>query len=182
VTDYFTFFGLPRQLELDEGELQKKFYELSRKYHPDRFARATPREQQEALEATSVLNDGYRVLRNPVQRAEYVLKQDGFDIGEQRSKDVPPELLEEVFELNEQLEELRSGDAEAAGPLRQSRDRFLGLLDDVDGELNQRFREHDAASESGARRAVLAKVRGVLNRRKYIRNLVNEVEKELSAH
>lgn len=182
MTDYFDFFGLPRQLELDEGDLQKKFYELSRKFHPDRFARGTPAEQQEALEATSILNDGYRILRDPVQRAEYLLKQNGFDIGEQRSKDVPPELLEEVFELNEQLEELRSGHEDAAEPLRRSRDHFLQLLAEVDDALRREFRAHDASSERETREASLGRMRGVLNRRRYIRNLLNEVEKELSVH
>ena len=182
MTDYFSFFGLPRQLELDRDQLQRRFYELSRKFHPDRFATSTPAEQQQALESTSILNDGYRVLREPVSRAEYVLKQNGFDIGEQRSKDVPPELLEEVFELNEQLDELRSGDEDAAAPLRESRQHFLSLLEEVDNELSSQFRSHDAASNEESRLAALSRMRGILNRRRYIRNLVNEVEKELAAH
>ena len=139
VTDYFRFFGLPHQLALDGADLQKRFYELSRRHHPDRFARASAEEQQAALDATSVLNDGYRVLRDPIQRAEYVLKQAGFDIGEQRSRDVPPELLEEVFELNEQLDELRSGEEAAAEPLRQSKARFLAMLNEIDDELEHSF-------------------------------------------
>ena len=90
---------------VDTSDLQKRFYSLSRQFHPDRFARGAAAEQQYALDATALLNDAYRVLRDPIQRAEYLLKQEGFDIGEQRSKDVPPELLEEVFELNMLLEE-----------------------------------------------------------------------------
>src|SRR5690349_213398 len=108
--DFFQFFGIERKLQIDTDDLQKRFYARSRQLHPDRFTRKSPEEQQYSLDATSLLNDAYRVLRDPMQRAEYVLKQEGFDIGEQRSKDVPPELLEEVFELNMALEEMREGD------------------------------------------------------------------------
>src|SRR4051794_24031625 len=98
--DYFEFLGLEKRLKLDEAELQKRFYDLSRQFHPDRFAQRSAAEQQNALDSTALLNDAYRTLRDPIQRAEYMLKREGLDIGEQRSKDVPPELLEEVFELN----------------------------------------------------------------------------------
>ena len=90
--NFFQFFGLEPKLRVDAESLQKRFYELSRQWHPDRFSRKSPAEQAEALEATSILNDGYRTLKDPVKRAEYLLKEEGFPIGEQRSKDVPPEL------------------------------------------------------------------------------------------
>ena len=109
VMDYFEVFGLPRSLSLDGASLQKRFYELSRRYHPDGFARASALERQKAEEASAELNDAYRTLRDPVRRAEYLLKLNGFEIGEQRGSDVPPELLEEAFELNMALEELREG-------------------------------------------------------------------------
>src|SRR5215469_13207329 len=94
--DFYEFFGLDRKLTLNTDDLQKRFYDLSRQWHPDRFSRKGMEEQARALEATAVLNDGYRTLRDPVKRAEYLLTEEGFPIGEQRSKDVPPELLEEV--------------------------------------------------------------------------------------
>jgi molecular chaperone HscB len=177
VQDYFAFFGLPRQLSLDAEELQKRFYEMSRKLHPDRYQRKPERERDYSLEATAILNDGYRVLRNPVLRAEYILRENGFEVAEQRSKDVPPELLEEVFELNMALEEMRSGDESARGPLQQADVKFRGLLAEVDAQLRDLFVRWDL----GGKRETLAEVRGALNRRKYIENLVKEVEKELSA-
>ena len=173
--DYYRFFGLPKRLAIDGRELQKRFYDMSRILHPDRFLRRAPTERQYSLEATAILNDAYRVLRDPVSRAEYVLTENGFDIGEQRSKDVPPELLEEVFELNMALEELRSGDSGARPQLEEARSRFLALRNAIDGELQQLFEKYDA----GGDRAVLAQIRGILNRRNYIRNLVGEVEKHL---
>lgn len=179
--DYFDFFGLDRKLNVDEFDLQKRFYELSRQWHPDRFSRKSAEEQAQALEATSILNDGYRTLRNPVRRAEYLLKEEGFPIGEQRSKDVPPELLEEVFELNMMLEELKEGDEDARPQLGSAKQKFLGLRDDVDRELEALFNKHDAAeSQSEGAKQALHEIRSVLNRRRYIENLLRDVDRALN--
>ncbi len=165
---------------VDAETLQKRFYELSRQWHPDRFSRKSASEQAEALDATSILNDGYRTLRNPVKRAEYLLKEEGFPIGEQRSKDVPPELLEEVFELNMMLEELRGGDDEARGQLEKARGNFAGLQSDVDGQLESLFAKYDAAApESDTAKQALQEIRGLLNRRRYIDNLLRDVDRAL---
>ena len=120
-TDYFTFFGLPRKLNVDEAKLQRDFYGLSRKLHPDVYAQSSGREQDWSLETTSLLNDAFRTLKDPVARTEYLLKLEGMNTeeqsksatdaarasGEQKKQIVPPDLLEEVFELNMQLEEGR---------------------------------------------------------------------------
>ncbi len=178
--DYFRFFGLPKKLQIDLQDLQRRFYDLSRLLHPDRYTRSIETERRFSLEAASILNDGYRTLRDPVLRAEYLLKEAGFDIGEQRTKDVPPELLEEVFELNMMLDELRSGDDDVLPQLQASRQHFGDLLAEVDHELEGQFYAYDIAPEE-ARKAVLAGIRAILNRRRYIRNLINEVDKELAA-
>jgi molecular chaperone HscB len=179
--DYFAFFGLERKLQIDGGALQKRFYELSRQWHPDRFTRRPVEEQNQALEATSILNDGYRTLKDPVKRAEYLLAQEGFPIGEQRSKNVPPELLEEVFELNMLLEELRSGDDSQKPQLAQARENFVGMLGDVDRQLESFFARHDAAApESETAKQALHEIRGALNRRRYIENLIRDVDRALN--
>lgn len=174
--DYYRFFGIPVTLHLDTKELQDRFYAMSRRLHPDLFLRHEPAERQHSLEASAILNDAYRVLRDPVSRAEYVLKENGFDIGEQRSRDVPPELLEEVFELNMAIEELRGGDESARPGLERAHDEFGAMLGEVDSELDRLFREFDAKQD----REALSKVRSTLNRRRYIQNLIQEVEKELT--
>jgi molecular chaperone HscB len=180
-TDYFEFFGLDRKLVIDLDALQKRFYDLSRQWHPDRFSRRPADEQDEALQATSVLNDGYRTLRDPVRRAEYLLTEEGFPIGEQRSRDVPPELLEEVFELNMLLEELRSGDESQRPQLNQARENFLDMRSGIDSELERLFSRYDEAPpESETSKQVLQEIRGVLNRRRYIENLIRDVERALN--
>lgn len=174
-TNYFEFFGLEPALDIDLADLERRFYTLSRRLHPDVYFRRSEQERQYSLDASSILNDAYRVLRNPVSRAEYLLKQEGFDIGEQKSKNVPSELLEEVFELNESLEELREGDESARPALEQAERRFLEKREAIDRELLSRFREYDRTGDRG----VLSEIRAILNRRQYVRNLIEEVEKEL---
>ena len=174
--DYFELFGIARGLDVDEASMQRRFYELSRQFHPDKYAGGSAEEQQYALDATAQINDAWRVFRDPVKRAEYLLKLEGFDIGEQRSKDVPPELLEEVFELNMMLEELREGDESTRPRLEEERGRFVELLATVDSDLRNEFRRYDRERDS----SVLSAIRGILNRRRYIQNLVNEVERALA--
>lgn len=168
--NYYEAFGLEPHLLLDTEDLQQRFYRLSREFHPDRFTRRPIEEQQLALDRTSILNDGLRTLKDPVRRAEYILKNNGFDIGEQRTKDVPPELLEEVFELNMALEESDQGE------LASFQSRFAAMLTGIDVELQQRF----AAYDSTKSRDELAALRAILNRRRYIENLVQKIDNALT--
>ena len=176
MTDYYQLLGISRSLNVSLDELQKRYYELSRQLHPDRFMQKPRAEQQRALDMSSALNDAYRTLKDPVKRAQYLLSQEGFDVGEQRSKDVPSELLEEVFELNMALEEMRSGDDSARPQLEAAEKNFTNMLADVDQQLESLFEKYDQFQS----RDVLTEIRGVLNRRKYILNLVAEVHKTLS--
>jgi molecular chaperone HscB len=175
VSDYYELFGIGRGLNLSLDDLQQRFYALSRELHPDRFMRKPEAEQQRALDMSSALNDAYRTLKDPIKRAQYLLSLEGFDIGEQRSKDVPPELLEEVFELNMALEEMRGGDDSARPQLEAADKNFNGMLAAAGEELAALFVKYDAAPS----RDVLGEIRNALNRRKYIQNLVSEVEKTL---
>jgi molecular chaperone HscB len=178
--NFYEFFGLERRLALDSEALQKRFYELSRHWHPDRFGR-NPREQTEALEATAIINDGYRTLRDPVKRAEYLLTEEGFPIGEQRSRDVPPELLEEVFDLNMALEELKEGDEAARSQLESAKENFIRMRAGIDNQLATLFAKYDAVeSQSETAKQALHEIRGILNRRRYIENLIRDVDRALN--
>ena len=190
-TDYFRFFGLPRKLWIEMGDLEARFHELSWKLHPDNFVRASEAEREMSLERSSQLNDAYRVLRDPVARVEYLLELEGVRKEGEKKQQAPPELLEEVFELNESLDELRAaraahqGEEETAGLRRRLEEAARGFearLGEVDGQLMAAAREWDAALDAGneaAGRAVLARMNEILNRRSYIRNLVRGVTQEL---
>ena len=120
--DYFAFFAFPRKLNLDTAALEKEFYALSRRLHPDVFGQADARERAWSLEQSSMLNDAYRTLKDPIKRTEYLLLLEGIELeeqskqatekarstGELKKQIVPPDLLEDVFELNMHLEELRA--------------------------------------------------------------------------
>ena len=190
--DYFMFFGLPQKLTLDQDALEQRFHSLSWKLHPDHFVRASEEERQLSLDRSSQLNDAYRTLRDPVARVEYLLGLAGMRKEGQKKQQAPPELLEEVFELNESLDELRDarasgGSAETMSGLRTrleaAQHKFESALTDVDRELARVSAEWDAALDSGAeeaaRKQLMERMNEVLNRRSYIRNLVNGVRQEL---
>lgn len=202
-TDYFSFFGLPRKLNIDPAALEREMYTLSRRLHPDLYANASAEEQMWSLEQTSKLNDAYRTLRDPVARTEYLLKIEGVKpeeqsirateaartSGMQKKQPVPPDLLEEVFEVNMQLEELRNnkkvGDEDYAltRELQQAQATFEHKAKIVHGELHKLWNEWDAlidaqqecVSNAGERRTLLSKMLDLLNRRRYVQNLVREI-------
>ena len=175
-SDYFAIFGIGKHLALDLEDLQRRFYANSREWHPDRHVRAGAEQLAYAEAASATLNDAWRVLRDPIARAEYVLKGEGFDIGEQRGRDVPPELLEEVFELNMALEEARDGDAAAKAEVALALTKFEGLLNVIDTQRDRIFIAYDAAAD----REILAGLRTLLNRRKYLQNLVRDARAALA--
>ena len=163
--------GLETKLTLDSEDLKKRFYERSRQWHPDKFSRASAEQQQIALDTTALLNDAFRTLRDPVSRAEYVL--DAHKI--EPSKNPPPELLEEVFELNMALEELRHGDESARPQLEDARKNFTHMLAEIDHGLSVMFGQYDAGHDE----SLLLAIRSVLDRRRYVANLLRDVDKEL---
>jgi molecular chaperone HscB len=200
--DYFTFFGFPRKLNLDTAALEKEFYALSRRLHPDVFGQAEDRERAWSLEQSSMLNDAYRTLKDPIKRTEYLLRIEGVELeeqskqatekarasGELKQQVVPADLLEEVFELNMHLEELRVqkklGEDDPAlleeiGKAKLSLEEKYDALFD---ELKTQWNHWDQAADSGTeadRRQILNNMLDVLNRRNYVRNLVRDVNEAM---
>jgi molecular chaperone HscB len=202
--DYFTFFGLPRKLNLDAALLEREFYALSRKLHPDLYARAESREKEWSLEQSSQLNDAYRTLKDPINRTQYLLRLEGVQLEEQsksateeargtgqiKKQVVPAELLEEVFEINMRLEELRTNkkagedDPSVSRELEAQKAHLEQIFEALFAELGSYWREWDNLVDSGAeeqRAAVREKMVHLLNRRNYIKNLVEEVNEVLGA-
>lgn len=190
-TDYFALFALPQRLTIDPSALEAEFHKLSWKLHPDNFVRASEYERDLSLERSSQLNDAYRILRDPIARVEYLLLKLGLRKEGTTKQQAPPELLEEVFELNESLDELREARVEG-GDLTSLRQRleaaqknFQEKLAEVDEELAAVGRDWDAAldvnGDAAKRDSLLARMNEILNRRSYIRNLVNGVTQELAS-
>ena len=195
--DYFEVFDLPRKLAIDTSALERHFYRLSRKLHPDVYARATEQEQEWSLKNASLLNDAYRTLKDPIARTEYLLRLEGVEIEEEGKQQgdrktpsrVPDDLLEEVFELNMQLEEMRmtrkagEDDPDLREDLLAAKEQFEAQLAETDRSLEQLWQEWDnaASADSPDGDRVKQQMVTLLDRRRYIRNLVRDVNQTLEA-
>jgi molecular chaperone HscB len=198
--DFFQVFGLKRGFQIDLPTLETEFHRLSRKVHPDRFARASENERQWSLADTALLNDAYRTLKDSLYRTEYLLKLEGAEIGEEHAgkhagearkgqqdpSRVPADLLEEVFELNMQLEEMRMArkmgedDPSLQADLQQAKLKFEGLLAKVDEDLRAQWQVWDAGDDV-ARQAAQKTMVALIDRRRYLSNLVRDVTETLGA-
>jgi molecular chaperone HscB len=188
--DYFAFLGLPRMLEVDEGDLERRFRDLSRQFHPDYYYNASPSERLASLERSSYLNDAFRTLRNPASRVEHLLAIEGLPPAKAEGATVPPSLLEAVFALNEELDEIRELREGGGAP-----DELRRRLDAARTPIDERRRTHgaqlrdlsarwDAEHESATppqRRALLEALRERLLERNYITNLLAAVDREVAA-
>jgi molecular chaperone HscB len=196
--NYFTQFDLPLHLNIDLKALETAFYAQSRRLHPDRFASRPQAEQDAALAASSTLNDAYRTLRDPIARTEYLLSLEGVQMEEQsraatdaakaagteKKQVAPPDLLEEAFELNMQLEEMRMGedDPQTRKDLEQAQQHFTAMLAESQQQLEALWTKWDSAvdaNDATAKDAAKDALVALLNRRSYIRNLVRDVNEAL---
>ena len=182
--DHFEVFGLPRRLGLNAAELQRKFYELSRRVHPD-FHQGAPAERQaEILEASARLNAAYRALRDPLARIEYLVRlEEGRDTREGATvkPKAPPELLEEMFEIQEALQEGKSGGLESAAraTLSAQRDRLRERYAQEELRLRGPLSQAWDAAEPGERAGALAAFKESLAARAYLRTVIDDIDEAL---
>jgi molecular chaperone HscB len=174
--NYFEVFDLPKILGIDLRELEKKFHELSRKYHPDYFTTASAEDRQQALQMTAKLNDAYRTLRHPVRRVEYLLDIEGF---KPDGSKVPKSFLMEMFEINEQFDEVRSGSAppeQIASLRRDIEDRAARFEAQIESASAEWDRLISANAPEAERKIQLSKLTEILSESSYIRNLERDLE------
>jgi molecular chaperone HscB len=176
--DYFEVFGVARVYHLDAADLESRYLALQKETHPDRFAKALPRERMEAVVRNTELNDAYKVLKHELKRAEYVLKLEGVDIGEDKPQAttgatkqlvVDPKLLIEVMELREGLADARSDGDDG---------KVRALTADVQGRQAAAMRiveEGFVAYDQGDKSKLDAIARALVSLRYYAR-FMDEVE------
>jgi len=193
--DFFSFLGLPRKLRIDMNDLEQRYRALSRQFHPDYFYNATPAERRASLERSSYLNDAYRTLKTQAARVEYLLKLEGLDAGGDSKPGAraapPPGLLEEVFALNEELDEIREMRAQGVADgawrekLERAREPIESKRTEHEAQLAELSSRWDAALDSGApateRGAILEALRERFLERNYIGNLLSGIERELGS-
>jgi molecular chaperone HscB len=179
--NYFEVFGLARRLEIDGAELQRRFYELSRRHHPDFHHGASAEDQASALEASAQLNAAYRALRDPIARIEYLVRlEEGRDTREGATvkPKAPPELLAEMFEIQEALAEAKAGTVDAATreTLGQQRERLLERSRDEATRLTGPLsRAWDVATDPAQRAEVLRAFKAALATRAYLRTVIADL-------
>jgi len=190
--DYFRFFGLPRKLGISASDLDQRFRGLSRQFHPDYFVNAPPAERRASLERSSYLNDAYRMLKLPISRVEYLLQLEGMAAGspQEASKQVPAALLEEVFSLNEELDDIRDlrASGTAADTLKARLERARVPIEEKrashEAQLEALSAKWDALVDQDApaddRRPVLEALRERVLERSYINNLLAGIDREMA--
>jgi molecular chaperone HscB len=189
-SDYFTCFGLSRLLTIDAQALETKFYELSRAFHPDFFQRKTDAEQAISLDNSALLNTAYRTLKDPIRRAEYLVQLEAGSVKDIRTSP-PADLFEEILELQEDLDELRTASSDDQ---ISERDRLRTKLMGKREHLEQRQQameadllslftkwdhlqmqdDHDQVVRA-EKNATLKQMREILSNRTYLRNIVNDL-------
>jgi molecular chaperone HscB len=182
--NFFEVFELPRRLAIDGDELQRRFYALARRTHPDFHQAAAPTERAAVEERAALVNTAYRTLRDPIARADYLVRLEegrATKEGSEARPKAPPALLAEMFEIQEALAEAKAGplgDGTRA-TLAEQRDRLLeryaGEEARLRGPLAGRW---DAASEA-ERPAALAAIKEALATRAYLRTVISDLAEAL---
>jgi molecular chaperone HscB len=186
--DYFTCLGLPRRLTIDQHNLEAKFYELSRAFHPDFYQNKSADEQTISLGNSALLNSAYRTLRDPIQRAEYLLDLEAGSVKQIRNSP-PADLFEEILELQDTLDEYRAvgRTSEAGSALRAKLQLERNQLDqrqrDMEATLQQLFIQWDDLQDRGQatdqarteRDHILKQIRENLSNRTYVKNIVSDL-------
>jgi molecular chaperone HscB len=178
--NYFEVFGLERKLGIDLAALQARFYELSRRYHPDFQQGAAADAQARALETSALVNAAYRTLRDPIARVEYLVRlEEGRETKEGATvkPKAAPELLEEVFEVQEMLEDAKVGGLDAAGRerLAAERDRLASRAREEEERLTGRLVGDWDRAAPGDRPGLLEECKEALARRAYLRTVVEDL-------
>lgn len=184
--DYFEVFGLPRKLEIDLDELERRFYALSRRVHPDFFQTATPAEQALSLGQSALINRAYRTLRDLVPRVEYLIQlEEGRETREGDTgikPKAPMDLLEEMLEVQESLQEAKAGGLDEAtrGRLSDEQARLVARRAAEEAALLALAREWDATLDSdGDRKGLLDRMKEVLATRAYLNTVINDLSAAL---
>ena len=182
--NYFEVFGLPRKLAIDAAALQQRFYELSRKWHPDFQQSASADEQAKALERSARLNAAYRALRDPIPRVEYLVRlEEGRETKEGAivKPAAPPELLAEMFEIQEMLEEARAGglDADGRARLAAEREALVARRTQEEARLTGPLSADWDQADASARPDVLETLKRSLATRAYLRTVIEDLSAAL---
>jgi len=180
--NHFEVFGLPRKLGIDTAALQQRFYELSRAHHPDFHQEASAEAQARVLEQSARVNAAYRTLRDPIARVEYLVRlEEGRETTESTDPLVkpkaPPELLEEMFEIQEALQEARMGGLDDAtrATLVAQHERLAARHAEEEARITGPLSAAWDAAGAGERPKALLAFKAALATRAYLRTVIGDL-------
>ena len=182
--NFFEVFELPRRLAIDGDELQRRFYALARRTHPDFHQAVPPAERAAVEERAALVNTAYRTLRDPIARADYLVRlEEGRatkEGGEARPK-APPALLAEMFEIQEALAEAKAGalDDATRATLVEQRDRLRERCAAEEARLGGELTERWDRAADPERPAALAALKESLATRAYLRTVITDLAEAL---
>jgi molecular chaperone HscB len=182
--DCFAALGFPRKLVLDTAALETAYHDLGRRIHPDRFASSPANVRALSLAGTALLTRSYRTLREPISRGLYWLEINGEKLAE-NNKNVPPDLAETVFEVQEQLADLRTAAGDAVNELRSElknrRTEVSSTMDDLGAELARNFSKWDASPSGNGDggKALVTELKTILSKIAYLRTLLRDIDRGL---
>jgi molecular chaperone HscB len=179
--DLFGALGMPRRLVIEPAELEQRYHDLGRRIHPDRFASGAPAVKEASLKGTALLTRAYRVLRDPVSRGLYWLELNGEKLSDD-NKQVPPELAALVFEVQEQLAELReasepTASESLAAAIREWRGTVQEAMDRARDALAMNFAKWDEGRAEP--NSLIAELKKTLSEIAYLRTLLRDIDREL---
>ncbi len=144
-SSHFELFGLPAAFSIDELMLEKAYRDIQSQVHPDRFARAGDAERRASLQWTTRVNEAYRTLKSPVQRARHLLDLQGVDVAFETNTAMPPEFLMQQMELREELEEAK--DAKTLDTLRSNLVKEKRALENTIAETIDAKKDYKGAAD-----------------------------------
>jgi len=184
--DYFAALGVPRRLTLDPAQLETLYHDLGRRLHPDRFADNPAQICAASLSATALLTRAFRTLRDPVGRGLYWLELHGEKLASD-NKQVPAELAELIFEVQETLSELRDAELNGGDENETLRAQIMVSKAGIDAslqetldELERNFTRWDAGVNHDP--GLIVQLKAILSRIAYLRTLARDVERALEQH
>jgi molecular chaperone HscB len=174
--DYYTILGYSGVvLCLDPSDMEKRFIELNKKFHPDRFASKSGLEVQLSHDWSSAVNNAYRTLKNPVSRAKYLVEKE-FGSIEEKSAKVPVDMAESFFEVQDVMDTIRDADGNppeaSVREVRRAEDELRGKVKSLEAQLQEKFREYDANRE----KTVVSAIKEILSERSYIVSFLRQID------
>ncbi len=171
--NYFEFYDLPQSFKIDESQLKKKFYALSKQYHPDFYVNEPQEKQDEILELSTVNNRAYRILSDPLMRIEYILELHHL-IAEGDKYTLPQEFLMEMMDVNEALMDMEfEPDPSRLMVIGAQVDEIEASIFDQLKELTDQFDDHDTEKSED----ILLKIKDLWYRQKYLMRVRNSMNK-----